>query len=190
MREEEIKIRISSDIKTDFQNICEIENTTMSNKLTGFIIDEIHRKIIKTLDNNTITKRLIKFGINKGGRFYQKNELLKIILDEDGFEISHLDFLNKKTLYGQFGFHSEGDVIHKYNATHSIKNLRIDGDWLIGDITILNPSILPVLDNLVFRPRSFGIISENGIVKDLEIIGFDAILKTDDKFIDYGDEDM
>jgi hypothetical protein len=53
---------------------------------------------------------------------------------------------------------------------------------LIGDVKILNPSIIPILDKIVFRPRSYGELNNNGVVKNLEIIGFDAILITDDSF--------
>jgi hypothetical protein len=110
------------------------------------------------------------------------NELLKILLDEDGFEITELDRINKQTMYGQFGYAHEDTIIHKYNATHLINNIRIDGDWLIGDVTILNDALLPILNNLVFRPRSYGRVDEKMFVYDLEIIGFDAILKSDDTF--------
>ena len=183
MKEEDIKIRITSTLKRDFQDICEIEETTMSNKINSFIVKEVKTKKIKHSINDVLTKQLIRFGVMNGnGRLYQKDELTKIILDDDGFETTQIERLNNGVLYGQFGHLDNGDIIHKYNATHSIKNFRIDGDWLIGDVTILNPSILPIIDVLVFRPRAFGEIGENGVVNGLEIIGFDAILKTEDKF--------
>jgi hypothetical protein len=184
MKEDEIKIRINTNIKMDFQYICEKECVTMSNKINEFIIKEVNLNKIKTLENRVITQKLIKFGVMNGnGRLYLKYSFTDIKLDDDGLEITELERLNCKVLYGQYG-HPDGDiVIHKYNATHSINNIRIDGEWLIGDITIINDSIIPILDKLVFRPRSYGTVDENGTVKDLEIISFDAILISEDKFI-------
>lgn len=191
MKKEEINLRITPTLKKEFQDICEFENTTMSNKIQNFILTEVKTKKIKTLENRVLTKRLIKFGVMNGnGRLYQKSELTKIKIDDDGIDYTELDRLNKQTLYGQFGYLENGELIHKYNATHSIDNLRFSGDWLIGDITILNDSIIPILDKLIFRPRSFGTLDDKGVVRDLEIIGFDALIKTEDKFYDDGNEDL
>jgi hypothetical protein len=191
MKKEEINLRITPTLKKEFQDICEFENTTMSNKIQCFILTEVKTKKIKTLENRVLTKRLIKFGVMNGnGRLYQKSELTKIKIDDDGIDYTELDRLNKQTLYGQFGYLENGELIHKYNATHSIDNLRFSGDWLIGDITILNDSIIPILDKLIFRPRSFGTLDDKGVVRDLEIIGFDALIKTEDKFYDDGNEDL
>jgi hypothetical protein len=44
MKKEEIKIRISTKLKQDFKNICENEETSMSNKITAFIFDEVRGK--------------------------------------------------------------------------------------------------------------------------------------------------
>ena len=44
MKEEEIKIRVTPSLKKDFQDICELENTTMSNKINSFIITEVEAK--------------------------------------------------------------------------------------------------------------------------------------------------
>ncbi len=188
MKDEEIKIRIKPTIKKDFQDICESEETTMSNKINKFIVDEVKLKKVESLKGKIITRKLIKFGImNSNGRLYPKSELLKTTFDADGIEQTELERLNKQILYGQFGYAEGSTIIHKYNATHSISNLKINDDWLEGDITILNDAIVPILDNLVFRPRSYGIIDKKGIVKDLEIIGFDAVPKSDDKFIEYGE---
>lgn len=181
MKEEEVKLRISHTVKTDFQNICETEHTTMSNKLVGFIVEEVkNKKPIK----QTYRKKLIKFGIiNNHDRLYPKSELTKTIFDKNGFEYTELDRLNKEPLYGQFGYVKDGSTTHQYNATHMITNLDIEEDWLEGDVTILNNSIIPILDNLVFRPRSFGETDNKGRVYNLEIISFDAVLKSEDSFI-------
>jgi antitoxin component of RelBE/YafQ-DinJ toxin-antitoxin module len=184
MKKEEIKIRVSTTLKQDFQDICENEETTMSNKINNFIFDEIKTKKIENLKNRTSIQKLIHFNVhNKNGRLYQKSDLLGIKLDENGLEYTELDRLNNVTLHGQFGFCSTGDKIHKYNATHSINNLRIEEDWLIGDVTILNDSIGHIFDKLVFRVRGFGEVDDKGVVQGLEIIGFDAILKSEDKTV-------
>ena len=184
MKKEEIKIRISTTLKQDFQDICENEETTMSNKINGFIFDEVKFKKIENLKNKTSVQKLIHFNVhNKNGRLYQKSDLLEIKLDDDGLEYTELDKLNSVTLYGQFGFASDGEKIHKYNATHSINNLRIEDDWLIGDVTMLNDSIAHIFDKLVFRVRGFGDVNDKGVVEGLEIIGFDAILKSEDKTV-------
>ena len=183
MKQEEIKIRVSSTLKDNFQKICEFEETTMSNKINTFIVKEVKTKKPNKLSKKALIKKLIRLDVaNTDGRIYGKGEILKMTIDSDGFDITELDRLNQKPLYGQFGFLETGDIIHKYNATHSITNLRIEKDWLIGDVTILNPSILPIIDNLIFRVRAFGTVDEKGNVKDLQIIGFDAVLKTEDKF--------
>jgi len=182
MKEEEIKIRISEVMKKDFQDICENESTTMSRKINNFITKEINLKKYKTMKGVIVTKELIRFGvINGNGRLYTKDELLRQKFDADGFEYTELDKLNSEIFYGQFGY-GDSEKIHKYNATHSVSNFRIEGEWLIGDVTILNDSITKIFNNLVFRPRSFGEIGENGLVKNLEIIGFDAIVKSLDEF--------
>jgi hypothetical protein len=180
MKEEEIKIRISPTLKKDFQNVCEAEQTTMSNKISAFVFDEVKsKKPIK----QTYRKQLIRFGVRTtNGRLYQKDELLKIVFDENGFEQTELDRLNTKKLYGQFGHPDSSNIIHQYNATHFVTNLEINNDWLEGDVTILNNSIVPVLDNIVFRLRATGDVGKDKVVKNLEIIGFDAILKSEDSF--------
>lgn len=180
MKEEEIKIRISPTLKKDFQNVCEAEQTTMSNKISAFVFDEVKsKKPVK----QTYRKQLIRFDVRTtDGRLYKRDELLKTVFDNDGFEQTELDRLNKNKLYGQFGHPDTANLIHHYNATHSISNLAINGDWLEGDVTILNNSIIPILDNVVFRLRAYGELGKDKVIKNLEIIGFDAILKSEDTF--------
>jgi len=184
MKVEEIKVRVTPTLKKNFQEICENEETTMSNKINEYIVTEVRSKKIKEFKGETLTKNLIRFGVmNTQKRLYQKSELTNIKLNEDGMEFTELDKLNSKVFYGQFGHPDNDTIIHKYNATHSIKNFKIEGDWLIGDVTILNPSIIPILDKIEFRSRAYGWLAENGVVEGLDIIGFDAILKSDDTFV-------
>lgn len=138
------------------------------------------REIDQTIIPN---QKLIRFNVmNKHDRMYPDSEFTRERFDEDGFPYTELIRLNKTPIYGQFGYGDNAEKIHKYNATHSISNFRITDGWLIGDVTILNESILPVLNNLVFRPRSTGEVQHNGIVWNLDVIGFDAIVKSDDSF--------
>lgn len=174
MKTDDINIRIKTKTKNQFKEICENEETTMSNKITFFIIEEIK----KNSPIRILTKKLIKFGVmNHNDRLYTLDEMLKSKINKNGFEYNELEKLNSKIFYGQFGYSEIGDKTHKYNATHSIKNFRIEDNWLIGDVTILNPSILPILDNIIFSPRSFGDINEKGVVYNLDIIGFDAVIR-------------
>ncbi len=183
MKIEEIKIRITPTLKKDFQDICEIEETTMSNKINEYIVKEVIAKKSKPYNNQVLTRKLIKLDIiNKNHRLYSKSEFTTIKLNEDGLEYTELDRLNEKIFYGQFRHPDHGDVIHKYNATHSISNFKIIEDWLEGDITILNSSLLPILNNLIFAPRSFGEVNDRSVVINLEIIGFDALPKSESSF--------
>ena len=45
MKKEEINFRIESELKNKFKQICNDENTTMSNKILDFIINEIKIKM-------------------------------------------------------------------------------------------------------------------------------------------------
>ena len=51
MKKEEIKIRITESLKKDFRDICEFENTTMSNKIHDFIVNEIKNKKLKNIED-------------------------------------------------------------------------------------------------------------------------------------------
>ena len=97
-------------------------------------------------------------------------------------EYTELDRINTKIFYGQFGFANDDVNIHKYNATHSIENFKIEEDWLVGDVSILNPSISFIIDRIVFRPRGYGNLDDNGVVIDFDLIGFDAVIKSEDMF--------
>jgi antitoxin component of RelBE/YafQ-DinJ toxin-antitoxin module len=61
MKKEEINIRIEAEIKNKFKQICDNENTTMSNKIQRFINEEIYHNIknIKTKLIKTIVEPII-----------------------------------------------------------------------------------------------------------------------------------
>lgn len=52
MKTEEINIRVEAEVKNIFKKICDSENTTMSNKILCFILDEIKTKINKKEHTN------------------------------------------------------------------------------------------------------------------------------------------
>jgi hypothetical protein len=52
MKQEDITLRIDSNLKDDFKTICDIENTTMSNKIHEFINEEIKIKKKITIESN------------------------------------------------------------------------------------------------------------------------------------------
>lgn len=186
MKIEEIKIRVSPNIKKDFQDICETEDTTMSNKLSKYIANEIRIKKVAESDGKAITRKLIRFGfMTSEGRLYSKEDFLRTQYDEDGVEFTEMDKLRKEPVYGQYKHPDTSDKVHKYNATHSISNFRIEDDWLVGDLTVLNPSILPILDNCIVRQRGFGNINDKGVINGLEVISFDLVLKHEDNFCEF-----
>ena len=120
MKKEEINIRITPTLKKDFQDICESDETTMSNKISEFIIKEVKTKKIKTLEDRTLTRQLIRFGVMNGNsRLYQKSELTDIKFDEDGLEYTELDRLNQQPLYGQFGYAEDIDKKLKIDKENS-----------------------------------------------------------------------
>jgi hypothetical protein len=83
MKTEEIKIRVSTTLKQDFQEICENEQTTMSNKINNYIFEEIKVKKKKDLIGQIMTKKLLKFGVvSTNGRIYTKNELIRVKLND------------------------------------------------------------------------------------------------------------
>lgn len=65
------------------------------------------------------------------------------------------------------------------NASHTITDLRIEGDHLIGKIhlleTVSGRALAMVLSEMDFRPRGMGTIDENGVVSDYTLISIDAV---------------
>ena len=76
MKQEEIKIRVSSTLKDNFQKICEFEETTMSNKINTFIVKEVKTKKPNKLSKKALIKKLIRLDVaNTDGRIYGKGEI-------------------------------------------------------------------------------------------------------------------
>lgn len=86
-------------------------------------------------------------------------------------------------LYGELG-HPEGFDTSTKNISHTIKNIKIEDNKLIGDITILDTNtgkqlknIIEELgqDSVIFRPRSAGKINDNKEISNLIVFTFDAV---------------
>lgn len=124
---------------------------------------------------------LISLGtVNLNNRIYENNENLRKAIDD------YNDRANKFGGFGEFGYPETFDVSFK-NVSHSVKNLRIDDNSVVGDVTVLNTTkggrkLAEMLDRCVFRPRAAGMVLANGEVVLDRIFAFDAINKEDDAF--------
>ena len=94
MKDEDITLRVDSELKDDFKKICDNEETTMSNKLHDFI-----KKEVKTKKDHCIED--------------QMEELLKI-LDWDNVKIINNYHYNNKNV-SEFKFTEEKPFIDFLN---------------------------------------------------------------------------
>lgn len=144
------------------------------------------------LDNQT----LLQFNkVNANNRIYIKDEFTRTRTkgssnsNAEHIEYTLLEKLNGSVLYGQIDF-PDNFNISLTHASHVIRNIRIEGDLLLGDITILDTwkgteltaIIESIPDSIVFRPRSTGTVNERRQVVNLNVITFDAINKSEDSF--------
>jgi len=118
---------------------------------------------------------------NLNDRIYTNNESLKAAIK---------DFNERPIVYGQINWPEDGrgDVTLS-KASHTINNVRIVNNKVIGDITILNTVHGRILNknlhNYVFRSSSIGSVDPiNNIVNIDRIKSFDAIELDDDPFED------
>lgn len=114
--------------------------------------------------------------VNKNNRIY-----------DDAAAATIVEQCKHKFMYGQLGYPDTSDFNSiSLNATHISFNIRrVDND-ILGDIHLMDndngKKLLEIIDNIVFRPRSFGSIADNNVVKIDKLITFDAILKDEDAF--------
>ena len=115
---------------------------------------------------------------NLNGRIYSK-KILKQILP------SLLEKGSDRRLLGEFIFGESSDISLR-RVSHLIKNVRIDGNILYGDIEILETyfgkKLKDEIDSFVFRPRGMGYVDEKGKISEYEIINFDAVPASEDSF--------
>jgi hypothetical protein len=73
----------------------------------------------------------------------------------------------------------EGTDMKLSDASHTITDVRIEGDKLIGKIHLLDTmpgrALAMVLSEMDFRPRGMATIDENGVVSDYTLISIDAV---------------
>jgi hypothetical protein len=131
----------------------------------------------------TLTGTLFQLDVkNLNGRIYQDNDNLRKSIE---------DYNNKPSKYGQIGFPENDDYYDQSirEISHTVENVRIDGDRVVGDIRILNTHSGKILKELlddgiphVFRSRAIGHTNEDGTVNIKKIFAFDAIPKNIDSF--------
>ncbi len=114
--------------------------------------------------------------LNKNGRIYNLENTQ-----------SAISSLNKREypLYGELGYPDSFDSSLR-SLSHTIQNIHISGNEVIGEVTTLNTPMGKILlknfDDYVIRPRSTGSVDSDGNVTVEKIYTFDAILKKDDSF--------
>jgi hypothetical protein len=82
-------------------------------------------------------------------------------------------------IFGSLGL-TEGTSIDLSKVSHTIENLRIEGEYLVGDVTILHTPegerLNALLDGVQidFRPTGTGVIRE-GLITNYNLISIDAV---------------
>ena len=120
--------------------------------------------------------RLLEFDFKTANdRIYRKESVIPL-----------LDGLNSQPLYGTLEMAAVSEVDISM-CSHYIKNIKIEGKYLVGEVVILDNEhgaiLSKELNERVFRSRAFGSVdSSTREVKELEILAFDAIKKEDDTF--------
>jgi hypothetical protein len=82
-------------------------------------------------------------------------------------------------IFGVLGL-TEGTSVDLSKVSHTIENLRIEGEYLVGDVTILHTPEGKRLDALLdgvqidFRPTGTGVIRE-GLITNYNLISIDAV---------------
>lgn len=111
---------------------------------------------------------------NKNGRVYPRAELEKMI-----------EQANKRAesgqLLGELGM-GEGGNIEMSRVSHTISNLRWQGDTVVADITILKTPMGKIIEdlakqgtNLDYRTRGFADVSEDGVISNFQLVSIDAV---------------
>ena len=101
------------------------------------------------------------------------------------------DIANKPSgalIYGELGFPERFDTTLN-NVSHTVKNVRVIENLIVGDIDILDTPSGRILNNsvphYVFRPRCSGTINaEDKVVTIAKFFTFDAIRREADSYSD------
>ena len=109
---------------------------------------------------------------NENNRVYSRSVLEKVIDDFNK---------NKSDVLGQLGTAQGTTAIRLENASHIVKNLRMDGNKLVCDIQILDTPEGEKLSSLIkgksFRLRGTGYLEDKTVytVHDYKLISIDAL---------------
>jgi hypothetical protein len=121
--------------------------------------------------------------VNLNGRIYQDNENLRQCIKEFNEKQQQLH-----VAYGELGYPDTFDTTLR-RVSHTIENVRIEVDKVVGEIKVLNTQCGKELKGLLangarmsFRPRSAGVTNHDGTVTLKKIFSFDAIDGTFDAF--------
>lgn len=80
-------------------------------------------------------------------------------------------------IYGSLGL-TEGTSIDLSKVSHTVHNLRLEGDYLVGDVTVLKTSsgeqLAKIIDECDFRATGTGTI-QDGLVSNYTLISIDAV---------------
>jgi hypothetical protein len=119
--------------------------------------------------------KLLRFEIeNKNNRKYSKCNIEP-----------HLEKINSKPLFGVLQIDSHEIINDGLTFSHYFTNIRIEDDFLLGDLTIIDTMegrlVQDLITDIVFRPKSIGKVDGKNIIID-ELISFDAIHAMDDSF--------
>lgn len=106
---------------------------------------------------------------NRNGITYPKEVIEEAIKKLDGAPV-----------LGQIGF-SENGKINVRDVSHTVSNLRIEDDNLVGDLKILSTppgqELSFLLDSVTFRMLGMGNVEEDGMVSDFSFIAINAVDK-------------
>lgn len=133
----------------------------------------------------TFTTTLIPLNVkNLNNHIYLDNENLRECINNLNNRITKIG-----VVYGELNYPDKENFFNYSlgRISHTIKNVRIEDDNVIGEITIANTHHGRELEHnfineVVFRPRISGIVDENGLVIIKYLFTFDAVRKDVDAF--------
>lgn len=114
--------------------------------------------------------KLLHIGVpNKNNRIYPI-ETVEAIIEQAK---------TRGPILGQVGLPDDVLKVSMSNVSHMVENLRIEGEYLVGNIKVLDTPagkvLAPILSNYEFRPCGTGIVSADGIVSDYKLTSIDAL---------------
>lgn len=186
IKDQKKSLSVSINIELDelLDKVCEEKNVNKSKYIEYLIKKDMDVEEKKT--PLTFTAVFIPLGI--------KNLNNHIYLDNDNLRQS-IDDINKRfkslgVVYGEYNYPINFDTSLS-RVSHRIKSVRIEGDKVVGEVTILNTregkKLQDDYKNMVFRPRIIGTVEESGLVVIKQLFTFDAVKGDVDAFMDVND---